>query len=59
MDKFRFDKIKTLLINPDAGVLGTIFMIMKNNGYREFRMGSMLADVIEKLAIRMPDLLIC
>lgn len=59
MDKFQFDKIETLLVDPDSGVRDTIRMIMRNNGFREFRLGSTLTDVTEQFAIRMPDLLIC
>ena len=59
MDKFRFEKIETLLIDPDASVRDTVRMIMRNNGFREFRLGETLADVTEQFAIRMPDLLIC
>ena len=59
MKRFQFDKIETMLIDPDTGSRDTLRMVLKNNGFREFRLGTTLADVTEQFAVRMPDLLIC
>ena len=59
MDKFRFENIDTLLIDPDRSTRDSVRMILRNNGFREFRLGETLSDVSEQFAIRMPDLLIC
>jgi hypothetical protein len=53
VDKFRFENIDTLLIDPDRSTRDSVRMI------REFRLGETLSDVSEQFAIRMPDLLIC
>ena len=59
MDKFRFENIDTLLIDPDRSTRDSVRMILRNNGFHEFRLGETLSDVSEQFAIRMPDLLIC
>lgn len=47
-----------MLIDPDTGSRDSLRMVLKNNGFREFRLGTTLADVSEQFAVRMPDLLI-
>ena len=59
MKRFQFDKIETLLIDPDTGSRESLWMVLKNNGFREFRLGTTLADLTEQFAVKMPDLLIC
>ena len=47
------------MIDPNRSTHDSVRIILRNNGFREFRLGEMLGDVSEQFAIRMPDLLIC
>jgi DNA-binding response OmpR family regulator len=58
MDKFSFDKVDILLIEPDRTVRMAIRNILVDNGFRNVTIGSGIGDIEAKLRIGTPDLLI-
>lgn len=58
MNKFAFDKVDILLIDPDRTVRMAIRNILIDNGFRNVTIGSTMADIETKLRIGTPDLLI-
>jgi DNA-binding response OmpR family regulator len=60
MANFRFDAIFTLIADPDLGSRDSVRTILRNNGFRELRLGVSCADVRSALESPVPlDLLIC
>lgn len=58
MDKFTFDQIDILLIDPDRTVRSAIRNILTDNGFRKVTVGEGMADIELKFRLGMPDLLI-
>lgn len=58
MDKFAFDQVDILVIDPDRVVRSAIRNVLIDNGFRQVTMGTGMADITMKLRIGMPDLLI-
>ena len=58
MEKFAFDQVDILLIDPDRVVRTTIRNILIDNGFRNVTLGEGMNDIEMKLRIGMPDLLI-
>lgn len=55
----RFDKVDILIVDPDLNSRDIVKMVLNNNGFREFRLGTEVADIRKQFNIKMPDLLIC
>jgi DNA-binding response OmpR family regulator len=58
MDKFAFDQVDILLIDPDRAVRMTIRNILIDSGFRQVTVGTTMEDIDAKMRISMPDLLI-
>jgi len=58
MEKFAFDQIDILLIDPERSVRSAIRNILVDQGFRHVTVGSGMEDIVTKMRIGMPDLLI-
>lgn len=59
MNGFTFDKVDLLLVEPDLNARQGIRTILHNNGFRDLKQVSSIAEATEVLVKRMPDLMIC
>lgn len=55
----RFEKVEILVVDPDLSSREIVRMVLNNNGFREFRLGTAVADIRKQFGTKMPDLLIC
>ena len=58
MNKFEFDKVDILLIDPDRASRATLRNILVDNGFRNVTQEAGMADIDHQFNIAMPDLLI-
>lgn len=58
MDKYVFDQIDILLIDPERSVRNAIRNVLIDNGFRHVTLGTGMSDIDSKFRIGMPDLLI-
>jgi len=58
MEKFSFDEVDILLIDPDRTVRSMMRNILIDNGFRKVTVGGSMNDIEDQFRLGMPDLLI-
>lgn len=59
MSKHTFEKVNTLLASPDLSAVKSLKVVMRDHGFREFKIGNGIEEITTEIGDVETDLLIC